>query len=79
MTKNHPLEKIIGSKDKVVMKRRRINEELCIISQLEPKRIDEAIKDDHWMKAMKEELDYIIKNNTWELVPKPKDKNMIST
>ena len=31
------------------------------------------------MKAMKEELDQIIKNNTWELVPRPKDKNAIGT
>ena len=34
----------------------RINEELCLISQVEPRSIDEAIKDDHWIKAMEEEL-----------------------
>ena len=28
---------------------------------------------------MKEELDYIVKNNTWELVPRPIDKNVIRT
>ena len=28
---------------------------------------------------MNEELDQIEKNHTWELVPRPKDKNMIGT
>ena len=58
------------------MKRSRINEELCLISQVEPKSVDEGTKDDHWMKAMKEEHNKIIKNDTWELVPRPKDKNV---
>ena len=61
------------------MKRNRVNEELCLISQVEPNITKEACKDDHWMQAMKEELDYIVNNKTWELVPRPKDKNMIGT
>ena len=65
MIKNHPTEEIIGSKDKGVMTRSRINEELCLISQVEPKNIDESCKDDHWIEAMKEELDQILKNDTW--------------
>ena len=28
---------------------------------------------------MKEELDQIVKNDTWEIVPRPKDKNVIGT
>ena len=28
---------------------------------------------------MNEELEKIEKNNTWELVPRPKDKNVIAT
>ena len=47
------------------MKRSRINEELCLISQVEPKNIDEACEDDHWIQAMKEEQDKIMKNDTW--------------
>lgn len=39
------------------MKRNKINEELCLIPQVEPKSIDEACKDDHWIQPMKEELD----------------------
>ena len=44
MIKNHPVDQIIGSKEKGVMTRSRINEELCLISQVEPKSVDEAIK-----------------------------------
>ena len=61
------------------MKRYRVHEELCLISQVEPKNLDEACKDDYWIQAMKEELDQIVKNETWELVPKPKDKNVKGT
>ena len=50
-----------------------------MVSQVEPKSTDEAIKDDHWIQEMKEELDQTLKNDTWELVPRPKDKNVIGT
>ena len=62
---NHLTDQIIGSKEKGVMKRRRINEELCLISQVETKSVDEAIKDNHWMKTIEEELQHIIKIDTW--------------
>ena len=61
------------------MTRNKINEELCLISQVEPKNANEVVKDDHWIQAMKEELDQIIKNDTWELVPRPENKNVIGT
>ena len=32
-----------------------------------------------WVKEMHEELDKIEKNHTWELVPRPHDKNVIGT
>ena len=57
MIKNHPSEQIIVSKDKGLMTRSRVNEELCLISQVKPKNEDEACKDDYWKQAMKEELD----------------------
>ena len=46
-------------------------------SMIEPNNFEEAIKDEFWNKAMDEELDQIEKNDTWELVPRPKDKNVI--
>ena len=78
-TRNHPPEQIIGSKDKGVMTRNIVNEEICLISQVVPKRTDEACKYDHCIQEMKEELDQIVKNDTWSLVRRPNDKNMIGT
>jgi hypothetical protein len=45
----------------------------------EPKKKLQASQDDHWIKAMNEELDQIEKNNTWDLVPRPNNKNVIVT
>ena len=59
MIKNHPYDHIIESKDKGVMKKSRVNEEICLISQVEPKKAYELCKDDHQKQAMKEELDQI--------------------
>ena len=61
------------------MTRNKVHDELCFISQVEPKNLDEAYKDDHWSQEMKEQLDQIMKNETWELVPRPKDMNFIGT
>ena len=46
---------------------------------IEPKNFEEASEDEDWVKAMNEELDHIEKNNTWELVPRPVDKNVIGS
>jgi hypothetical protein len=45
----------------------------------EPSSFEEANKDEFWIKYMDEELDQIEKNNTWELVSRPRYKNVIST
>ena len=47
---------------------------LCIV---EPKNFEEAIKDEAWKKAMEDEIHVIEKNKTWELVKKPKEKQII--
>jgi hypothetical protein len=52
---------------------------LALSSTIEPNSFEEAIKDEFWNKAMDEELDQIEKNDTWELVPRPKNKNVIGT
>lgn len=44
LAKNHPPEEIIGSRDKGVMKRKIVNEELFLISHVKPKRKDEACR-----------------------------------
>jgi hypothetical protein len=52
---------------------------LALTSMIEPTYFEEANRDEFWNKAMDEELDQIEKNDTWELVPRPKDKNVIGT
>jgi hypothetical protein len=49
------------------------------LSMTEPKNFDEANQHDDWIRAMNEELDQIEKNNTWELIPIPEDKNVIGS
>ena len=50
-----------------------------MLSQIEPKKFEEASKDKNWVNAMNEELDQIERNNTWELIPRPTGKKFIST
>ena len=51
----------------------------AFLSFTEPQNVKEACKDECWVKAMDEELEQIENNNTWEFVPRPKDKNVIGT
>ena len=46
---------------------------------VEPKKFTEANKDDDWIKAMNDELDQIEKNQTWEVFPILKSKNIVGT
>jgi hypothetical protein len=81
--KNHPPEQIIGNKDAGVETQRKLcspeQRHLALLSTVEPNSFEEANTDEHWIKAMEEELDQIEKNETWELVPRPKNKNVIGT
>jgi hypothetical protein len=81
--KNHPSNQIIGNKDARVETRRRIHSpeqtHLTLTSMIEPTYFEEASKDEFWDKAMDEELDQIEKNDTCELVPGLKDKNVTRT
>ena len=72
----------MGQKEAGVQTRRNISEAssyLALLSSTEPQNVKEACKDECWVKAMEEELEQIERNNTWELVPIPKDKNVIGT
>jgi hypothetical protein len=79
--KNHPEELIIGDMNDGVHTRRQLlyQIEIALFSYVDPSSIKEACKDENWIKAMNEELDQIEKNQTWELVPRPKNKNVIGT
>ena len=47
-----------------------------MLSQIEPKKFEEASKDKNWVNAMNDKLDQIEKNKTWELMPRPAGKNV---
>ncbi|GJV84195.1 hypothetical protein Tco_1524093 [Tanacetum coccineum] len=46
---------------------------------IEPKSINEALKDKSWVMAMQEELNQFVSNDVWELVPNPMDMTIIGT
>ncbi|XP_075088366.1 putative mitochondrial protein AtMg00820 [Nicotiana tabacum] len=55
----------------------KLKSHVALISQLEPKKVDEAMKVVHWIKAMKDELDQFERNKVWELVPKPSNSSIV--
>ena len=52
---------------------------VAFLSMTEPTNFEEASQKEDWIRATNEELDQIEKNNTWELVPRPEDKNVIGS
>nr|GFB67290.1 ribonuclease H-like domain, reverse transcriptase, RNA-dependent DNA polymerase [Tanacetum cinerariifolium] len=53
------------------------NTEELLLAENEPKNYKEASSDQKWIKAMKVELDFINRNNTWELTTLPKGHKAI--
>ena len=51
----------------------------CYLSQVEPKKVDEALQDANWINSMHEELHQFVWNDVWELLPRSKGVNVIST
>jgi hypothetical protein len=49
------------------------------VSSIEPKKIDEALKDVEWVNAMHEELNNFTRNQVWEFVERRKGHNVIRT
>ncbi|KAI1004621.1 hypothetical protein K3495_g3593 [Podosphaera aphanis] len=50
--------------------------------QLEPATLKQAMKsDDHelWGKAIEEEMNSLNRNNTWEIITRPKDHNVVGS
>jgi len=80
--KNHLESQILGEKGFGVQMRRTLvgsSRYQALLSSIEPQNVNEASKDECWVNAHDEELDKIEKNDTWELVPRPHDKNVIGT
>jgi len=50
---------------------------MTFVSQVEPKSIEEALKDDKWVATMDEELHQFTRNDVWFLVPRSDQMNII--
>ena len=64
--------------------RRQTRNEVCnlnlyYLSLHEPKNIKDALCDEYWILAMHEELEQFVRNDVWELVPRPTSVNVIGT
>ena len=82
IARDHPLDTIIGDISRGVQTRSRsasFYEHFSFVSFIEPKKIEEALKDVDWVNAMHEELNNFTRNQVWELVERPKNHNVIGT
>ena len=73
---------VIGDVNEGVRTRRQIANLIsftCYTSQIEPKKVDEALNDEFWVLAMQEELKQFKRNEVWTLVPRPKSTHVIGT
>jgi hypothetical protein len=52
---------------------------MCDLIENEPTCFEEAIQKKEWVDAMTEEYQSIIKNDVWEIVPRPKNKDVVSS
>jgi hypothetical protein len=52
---------------------------MCDLLEKEPTCFEESIQKKEWANAMTEEYQSIIKNNVWEIVPRPKSKDVVSS
>ena len=85
VTLNHPTSNIIGDLDEVLRLRKgpgySVNHVMynCYLAQFESKKVEEALKDENWVESTHQELHQFVRNDVWELVPRPKDTHVIGT
>ncbi|CAM8889644.1 unnamed protein product [Rhodiola kirilowii] len=51
----------------------------AFVSLIEPKTVEEALKDPNWIQAMQDELHQFERNKVWRLVPRPDNRKVIGT
>jgi hypothetical protein len=76
---DHILENIVGSINRGVSTRKQLAQfsaHHAFVSHIEPQKVYEALEDDDWLVAMQEELNNFERNQVWELVERPRDKNV---
>ncbi|GKF76064.1 hypothetical protein Tco_0225508 [Tanacetum coccineum] len=64
-SKNHLLDQVIGNLNQRTLRSQAQNHSnfICFISTIEPKNVNEALKDKSWIVAMQEELNQFIAND----------------
>ncbi|CAN1346353.1 Retrovirus-related Pol polyprotein from transposon TNT 1-94 [Linum perenne] len=83
--KRHPPTLLIGGQnDRLVTRSKKLldfiaTEDTALLSFIEPTSIKEALKDEHWILAVQEELLQFDRASVWELVPPPSGKTIIGT
>ncbi|GJW53228.1 retrovirus-related pol polyprotein from transposon TNT 1-94 [Tanacetum coccineum] len=80
-SRNHPLENVIGNLNQRTLRSQAQNQSnfFCFISTIEPKNVNEALRDESWIVVMQEELNQFVANDVWELVPQPRNMTIIGT
>nr|GEV29711.1 retrovirus-related Pol polyprotein from transposon TNT 1-94 [Tanacetum cinerariifolium] len=70
-SRNHPLENVMGNLNQKTLRSQAQNQSnfFCFISTIESKNVNEALANESWIVAMQEDLNQLIANNVWELIP----------
>ncbi|GJX72622.1 retrovirus-related pol polyprotein from transposon TNT 1-94 [Tanacetum coccineum] len=80
-SRNYPLENVIGNLNQRTLRSQAQNQSnfFCSISTIEPKNVNKALGDKSWIVAMQEELNQLIANGVWELVPQHRNMTIKGT
>ena len=71
--------------DEVIQERKRTRNQSCYVAflfeliKIEPANVEEALSHQSWKEAMIEEYNSILKNDVWDVVPRPKNKSAVSS
>ena len=49
------------------------------LTKIKPSTVEEALSCQAWKDAMVEEYQSILQNDVWKIVPRPKDKSVVSS
>ncbi|KAJ9568359.1 hypothetical protein OSB04_004325 [Centaurea solstitialis] len=87
--KNHPSTLVIGDMESPMLTRHKSKQAevsnphlsliSCFLSQVEPKKAHDAMKDPSWIEAMQEELLQFVLQHVWDLVDLPSGHRAIGT
>jgi hypothetical protein len=79
--RDHPVNSILGDIHKGVTTRSQVAhfcKHYSFVSSIEPYRVEDALRDLDWVLAMQEELNNFMRNEVWNLVPRP-NQNVVGT